>query len=140
MTVSFTIPGEPVAKGRPRMTRSGHVYTPSKTRLYEAHVQAAWKAVREAEHSCNYPLRVFIAAYFPIPKSVSKKKRLAMDGTPHTKKCDADNLAKSVLDALNGLAFADDAQVYNLQVIKRYTAEEPRVEVTMEWDENGENT
>ena len=60
-----------------------------------------------------------------------------MDGTPHTKKPDIDNVAKSVLDALNGLAFDDDSLIHDLQIIKRYTIGEPRVEVTMEWDENG---
>lgn len=135
MTVSFTIPGEPVAKGRPRMTRSGHAYTPSKTRLYEEHVRVAWKQKREAKDCYNYSLRVFIAAYFSIPKSVSKKKRLAMDGTPHTKRPDADNVAKAVLDALNGVAFADDSAIHDLQIVKRYTMDEPRVEVALEWDE-----
>lgn len=135
MRETFIIPGEPVAKGRPRMTRSGHVYTPSKTRLYEEHVRVAFKQKRDAEQFYSYPLRVFIAAYFSIPKSVSKKKRLAMDGTPHTKKCDADNVAKAVLDALNGVAFADDSAIHDLHIVKRYTMDEPRVEVTFEWDE-----
>jgi Holliday junction resolvase RusA-like endonuclease len=45
-----------------------------------------------------------------------------------TVKPDADNVAKIVLDALNGSAFCDDAQVVHLQVLKRY-AEEPGVKV-----------
>ena len=36
----------------------------------------------------------------PMPKSWSKKKKLEMDGQPHTQKPDIDNLCKSVLDAL----------------------------------------
>ena len=138
MTVQFTVLGEPVAKGRPRMTRTGHVYTPSKTRLYEGHIQDAYKAKIVATPPTGQPVRVLIDAYFPVPKSVSKKRRLAMEGAPHTKKCDADNLAKSVLDGLNKVAFQDDAQVHYLRVKKMYTLEEPRVEVTLEWeDDNG---
>ena len=33
--VKFTVPGNPVGKARPRMTRSGHAYTPDKTVSYE---------------------------------------------------------------------------------------------------------
>lgn len=36
---SLTIPGVPTAKARPRMTKSGHVYTPQKTVGYERMVQ-----------------------------------------------------------------------------------------------------
>ena len=37
-----------------------------------------------------------------------------------TKKPDADNIAKVVCDALNGLAYKDDAQVIDLTVHKRF--------------------
>ena len=33
--IDLTIPGVPVAKGRPRTTRTGHVFTPAKTRVAE---------------------------------------------------------------------------------------------------------
>jgi len=42
--ISFTIPGEPVAKGRARScVRNGHIahYTPEKTALYENLVRLA---------------------------------------------------------------------------------------------------
>ena len=38
----------------------------------------------------------------------------------HTKKIDCDNLAKTVLDALNGIAYDDDKQICRLYVEKRY--------------------
>ena len=41
-------------------------------------------------------------------------------GKPYTKKPDADNLAKAILDALNGVAYPDDAQIVTLTVRKRY--------------------
>ena len=41
--MKFTIPGEPTGKGRPRMTRTGHTYTPEKTVNYEALVKMAYK-------------------------------------------------------------------------------------------------
>ena len=48
-----------------------------------------------------------------------------------SKKPDADNIAKIVLDALNGVAYEDDSQVINLSVQKRYS-EEARVFVHIE--------
>lgn len=65
------------------------------------------------------PVSVAIHAYFALPNSISQKKRRAMHLTPHTKhRADVDNLAKAVLDALNGLAYADDCAVSVLQVRK----------------------
>lgn len=135
MTLRFTIPGEPVAKGRPRMTRTGHAYTPSKTRLYEAHIQDLWRAGSAPTLPTGQPIRVCVDAFFPVPKSTSKKKKATMEGAPHTKKPDADNVAKAVLDALNGLAFDDDSRICDLRATKRYTLGEPRIEVTLECQE-----
>lgn len=77
-------------------------------------------------------IRADIVAFFPIPKSTSKKnKALMLAGEiKYTKKVDCDNLAKIVLDSLNGIAYKDDAQVYELSVKKLY-AEEPKVVVTL---------
>ena len=48
-----------------------------------------------------------------------------------TKKCDADNIAKIVLDPLNRLAYTDDSQVAQLIVTKEY-GEKEQVHVTLE--------
>jgi len=45
-----------------------------------------------------------------------------------TIKPDTDNIAKIILDSLNGIAYKDDKQVIRLSVEKRY-AEEPSVSV-----------
>jgi len=78
-------------------------------------------------------VKATIKAYFGIPKSISqKRKKLMIDGKVRpTKKPDADNIAKSVLDSLNGIAYKDDSAVVALQVDK-YFDENPRVEVTLE--------
>ena len=62
-----------------------------------------------------------ITAEFPIPKSTSKRKAAALIGKWHTKKPDADNVAKAVLDALNGYAYPDDSAVSKLSVEKVYS-------------------
>ena len=67
-----------------------------------------------------------ICLYMPIPK-MSKKKHLAIIGQPHIKKPDLDNLIKGVKDAMNGIVYKDDSQVYKINAIKIYS-EEPRIE------------
>lgn len=131
MKVQFTVPGMPTGKGRPRFNRAGHTYTPEKTRLYEDKVRLCWKTQSGKGFEAGMPLRATIIGYFPLPK-MSKKKAAALDGTLHTKKCDADNLAKSILDALNGCAYQDDSAVSILEVRKYQTTDTPRVEVTIE--------
>jgi Holliday junction resolvase RusA-like endonuclease len=60
-----------------------------------------------------------------------KRKKMMLEGQiRHTKKCDADNLAKAVLDALNGIAYYDDSQVCELSVSKLYS-DNPRVIVSI---------
>ena len=135
MVTTFVVYGEPVGKARPRMTRTGHVYTPSKTRLYEEHIRDAWRAKNVPTLPTGQPVRVSIDAFFSVPKSVSKKRRATMENAPYLHKPDIDNVVKSVLDGLNGLAFDDDARICVLRTTKQYTLGEPRVEVAIEWED-----
>lgn len=131
MTYNITIPGPPVGKGRPRFVSRGkfvQTYTPEKTAVYENLVKLAWQ---EAGHPMlEGELFAVIGAYFPIPKSASKKERAQMEAglVGHTHKPDADNVAKCVLDALNGVAYQDDAAITHLSIVKAYSAT-PRCEV-----------
>jgi Holliday junction resolvase RusA-like endonuclease len=65
-------------------------------------------------------VRVIVEATFAPPASWSGRRRAAAIGTPHTQKPDADNLAKAIKDALNRLAWTDDAQVAELTVRKMW--------------------
>lgn len=122
----FRVNGIPQGKARPRFTKAGRSYTPANTRRYEADVrEAALKAAaiqgytKADKHAA---LAVSITAWFPVPASWPKKKRAAaMSGDIYpTAKPDADNIAKAILDALNGIAFHDDKQVAG-RIGKRYT-------------------
>lgn len=124
--MKFFVQGTPQGKGRPRVTKYG-AYTPEKTKQYEQLVRWSWKA-QSGECIANKPLYVEITAYMPIPKGTSKKKAAFMIGSPHAKKPDADNIAKAVLDALNGYAYQDDSAVCALRVTKLYS-EKPGVSV-----------
>lgn len=140
--VSFTVPGKPVGKERPRVTRNG-AYTPNKTRAYEAAVRSAFleASVRAAmsgegrfdRDRVRYAA-VTIAANFPVPVSWSRNVKEHAYNSFCTKKPDADNIAKVICDGLNGVAFTDDACVVSLTVDKFWCGrdEEAGVEVTVE--------
>lgn len=78
-------------------------------------------------------IKADITAYYPIPKSTSKKQHQAMlDGQIRpTKKPDWDNIGKIICDALNGIAYKDDSAIIEATVQKFYS-DEPRVEVFLE--------
>ena len=131
MIISFTVPGRPVPKGRPRVTRHG-TYTPKATLEYERSVLNSWREQSGQFFPDGTPLYVCVTAHFPIPESASKKRRAALEGAPHTQhRGDIDNVVKSVLDALNGFAFADDSAVCCLRAYKDYRTE-PSTEVTIQ--------
>lgn len=121
--------GVPVGKGRPRAVRRGAgvgVFTPQKTRDYEANLRAAAQAAMNGEPPTLAMLSVVITAYMPIPASMPKRLRAGIptgDVRP-AKKPDIDNLVK-VLDALNEVVWKDDSQIVECQVAKFYD-ERPR--------------
>ena len=127
----FTVPGEPKGKGRPRFTRFSAPYTPESTVSYEEKVRLAfWEKCGTELINRDIPLTLEITAIFAVPESTSKKRRtqmLAWAILP-TKKPDADNIAKIIADALNGVAWHDDAQITEMTVRKVY-GENPEVRV-----------
>lgn len=134
--MKFSIPGEPVGKGRPRVVHNGHftqTYTPEKTASYENLVKVEFQRQCGIEHFTDEKLKMTVTAYFGLAKGDSKKKRAAKlcGAIRPTKKPDADNILKCVADALNGLAYNDDSQIVSAVVEKHY-AEMPHVDVTIE--------
>lgn len=132
MSMRFTVPGEPVGKGRPRVVRNGgftRTYTPEKTAVYENLVKLEFQR-QGGRMLRDGPVAVWIAARYGIPSSASKRKQQAMVAgfIRPTKKPDCDNVAKVICDALNGLAWKDDSQVVMLHVEKRF-GEIPGVDV-----------
>jgi len=119
--ISITIPGEPIAKGRPRLGKWG-TYTPLKTVNYENLVKMCYMEQCKEEQLFG-ELEAEIYAYFTIPKSASKKKSSDMlQGIIRpVKKPDADNVAKIILDSLNSLAYNDDSQIVKLTIEKFYS-------------------
>ena len=130
MKHTYKIPGEPKGKARVRVV-NGHAYTPQETKDYEH--AAALRYRLSGGKIIEGPVAVHILAEIGIPKSATKAQRQGMlDGTiKATKKPDADNIAKIILDALNKIAYKDDSAVVQFDVLKVYS-EAPGVTVTVE--------
>ncbi len=136
---TIIVPGEPIARPRQRVgVVNGHArtYTDAKHPIhgYKAAIQLAWQAT--AVWPCSGPMTMRIEAVFSRPKGKTWKRK-PMPSYPHTSKPDFDNVAKAVCDALNGLAYHDDSQVFLCTVTKRVAAgdEQPRTEVHIEpWE------
>lgn len=109
-------PVSPVAKARPRFTKSGRVYTPAATVNFENQLKWVFKknkySIEPFNELLSGPLWVRIVIYLDRPRT-SKNKH------PHVKP-DVDNFSKAILDAMNGLIWHDDAQICELQAVKMY--------------------
>ncbi len=113
--IKLYLPIEPVPKGRPRITRTGHVYTPQKTKDFEQSVKhLAALSMHENKHK---PLSgvVSVRGYFFVKKP-KKPKDIYPSGRP-----DLDNLIKSLFDALNGTVWEDDSQICACGFAKVYS-------------------
>ena len=139
--IEFTIPGPPQGKARPKVVRiktgASVTYTPDKTVRYEELTRLRYQAAaRGFKFSDDAQVAVQITARYPIPKSKSKKAKAAMRAgqIKPTKKPDCDNIIKIICDALNGVAYRDDAQVILTQAAKEYS-DEPRTDVRL-WEKN----
>ena len=129
----------PLGKGRPRATVQGgraRVYTPTATADWEHFAALELRAAWEAKPPMIGPLGCEIVAVFPRTAALLRKVRGEYKHPtwrlPHGVKPDADNIAKSVLDAVEKAGvILDDKQIALLTVGKHYAMihEEPRVEV-----------
>ena len=134
MVYEFKMIGDIVGKARPRMnTRTGRAYTPTNTKLYEYSLRQWFIRDYPYFKPIETRVKVTIIAYFGIPKSTSKKKEAEMlqGNISPTKKPDADNIIKIVLDAMNKFAFKDDTQVTKLEIEKKYD-KTPRIYIKIE--------
>lgn len=132
--MQFTVKGKPQGKGRPRYSRlNGRMYTPQETEDYERLVGWEFKAAGGKCIPEGRYVRVYIEAFYEVPKSWSKKKKQeAMDlRIRPDKKPDADNIMKIIMDGLNGLAYDDDRQVIDAVCRKFYIDRQPYVHVTV---------
>ena len=119
--IGFSIPLEPVAKGRPRVGRRGghaYAYTPAKTRQAEGDLRLFMHSgLPYGFQPFSGPVTALIDIFVRMPTSLPKKAR---EGARPTKKPDVDNFAKTVLDAAEGIVYLRDSQVVMLRAEKHY--------------------
>ena len=129
--IHFIVLGPPVGKARARVTRTGHSSTPQKTVDYEKAVRTAYLTQCKESYPKDEPLVLSFTAWYPIPKSASKKRRQQMLAgiIRPTVKPDLSNVLKSIEDALNGACYHDDSQIVELGRQRKFYGEEPGVEV-----------
>lgn len=146
---SFTVPGVPIAKKRPRFVRRGNfVGTYNSQETEEGRfILSIMDQIRTKGYGEALPLppgkAIFLSLMFtmPIPKSAPKKAvKRVNNGADwnHIKKPDLDNLIKFVKDCLNGQAWKDDSQVYGVEAYKAYGVEPSTtimIEVCEEWED-----
>jgi Holliday junction resolvase RusA-like endonuclease len=135
-SVSFTVPGDPKgwARARVRTTTEGKPvhFMDRQTRSWEGVVKLFGQQAMRGREPFAEPVTLSLVFRRLPPKSVSKAQRAAMLAgrlRPGTKP-DGSNLAKAVEDALNGVAYRDDALIVRLIVDKVY-ADTPGVDVTV---------
>lgn len=134
-SLSLFIPGEPVAKGRPRASIQGgkiHMRTPRATRAYERRIREAVAAeliMSGLRQPHILPVRLTVEATYPYRKSAPtgwtakawREARIDKYTVPKHTKPDLDNITKAVLDGVQGGGWIkDDGQVVDLRAKKQW--------------------
>lgn len=140
-----------IGKGRPRFsTINGHTraYTPRPTANAQVDVMRAYQAASERAHGQvvkapkGVPVAIEVTTRRVMPKSrpaltFSEPDVYGGAGSP-----DLDNVIKLVLDGLNGIAFADDAQITHIDARRENRTrgiEQDETRITIRWPRPQEN-
>lgn len=128
--IAFEVPGAPVGQPRQRhrvVTSGGRSfatnYTPRNDPVqgYKAAVQLAARNAMNGGPLFEGPVELAATFVLPRPKALCWKRR-PTPRQPAARKPDADNLLKALLDALRGVVYGDDAQVYAVRLVRLYAA------------------
>jgi Holliday junction resolvase RusA-like endonuclease len=137
----FEIHGDPIPQQQTRFIRkTGIAYDPSKKQK----LQFQWQAKPYAPpNPLTCPIILDLTFFLPIPKSTSKVRQrlMANHSILPIKKPDIDNLAYLITNALKKIFYADDNQIVDMYLHKRY-GEQPRTVVKImsvqeAWPSNG---
>ena len=126
-SITFTVPGAPQGKGRPRVGKiagQARMFTPAKTVAYEGLIAHAAQTAMSGRPLLDGPVACAVHIDCAVPASWSRKKQrqaLAAEILPTTKP-DADNVVKAIFDGCNGVLWRDDVLIVDLVARKRYGA------------------
>lgn len=130
--LAFTVPG--LIRGKQRAGRKrladGSVlsFNPPETAASEKLVRDYAVVQMRRQPPFTGPVRLSICIYKTVPKKWSAKRKIAdfAVGRP-----DLDNVAKTIGDALQSIAFSNDLQIADLRVQRRYgEVERTSIEIT----------
>lgn len=110
-----SIPVRP--KERPRFNKSGSAFTAPETRKFEASLKK-W-AKSEGITPVTYPIRVELVLYDQTDSGTLALHGIA--GVTYNDHGDVDNYAKAVFDSLNKILYADDKQIIDMRVRRRWS-------------------
>lgn len=140
MIMTFTIPGKPIAKKRPKFARRGKyvtTYNDQQTEegrfivLLQRQLPSGWVPTDQA-------IRLSCLFIMPRPKYHYRTNGLLKpwaEDIKHTSKPDTDNLLKFVKDCCNGMVWKDDSQVWLLEKVGKQYGDFPTtwIEINTEW-------
>lgn len=106
----LTFPVSPVAASRPRVSKWGSYYTGAYKQFRIDASDVVVEVLGEDFTPLSSKLQVDIECYCTRPKTTK------LDGP----KSDVDNMAKAVLDILNGKLWLDDSQIVSLHISKQW--------------------
>lgn len=120
--IEFIHYGRLKPKERPR----NNYRTPKATKDCESSIAKSFRSAYPSETFKPYEGFVkveFTYGYRPAKNTSQKQMKLLLDNVYCDKGGDIDNIEKTLLDALNGLAYVDDKQVVKVNKQKVYSSE-----------------
>lgn len=140
MTQTFIYHGIPKAQGRPRFSRRGKfvvTYDPKDSRQYKNNIAAQIVQQNPVLIGKNVPVMMHLLFVLPRPKNHYRANGEVKERClhiKHTGRPDLDNMEKALKDALKGIVWHDDSQVFSVVKSKIY-GEKPKVEITVTSEE-----
>ena len=119
--IKFQINARPQPKERPYSIGRGKRRTPDRTVNFELLVAMEFRRQYPGHKPMTGPLGLRVVAEYRRPRTVAK-------GYWHTGPGDLDNIAKTIKDALNRVAWLDDRQVASL-IAQKTWGKTDRIEV-----------
>lgn len=133
----FEVTGKPVPQKQTQFNRfSGHAYDPSSKD--KEFIQ--WQIKPFAPQTpLLTPIELDIWFYLPIPEATSgiRRRQMLNQVIHHTKRPDVDNLGYLVTNALKQIVYADDSQITDLHLHKRF-GEVPKTAIKVRAIEEGQ--